>query len=122
MELRGRWFGGFASAGGGGFWRQGIGEEGFEFGARNVSVEDVREFFPEVAFRLVPVDPDVSRLDAIRPELLGEPQIVDGFALAHLGPRTTDESVQLGHERAGENALDVPVGEQEEYVQEQGPD
>src|SRR5438270_2482634 len=83
-----RWWFGNSRCGGRGLWWDGVVEERFEFGPRDVAVEDILEILLEVTFRLGSVDPNVSGLHAIRPQLLGEPQVVDGLAFAHLGPGT----------------------------------
>src|SRR5437773_1575060 len=83
-----RWWFGNSLCGGCGLWRDVVVEEGFEFGPRDVAVEDIFEILLEVTFGLGSVDPNVSGLNAIWPQLLGEPQVVDGLAFAHLGPGT----------------------------------
>ena len=89
----------------------------------DVAVEGVEEVVFEVAFGLIVGDAEVAWTDAVRTQLLGEPEFGDGFAVAALEPGTIGGA---GVERLDEVATEhsVLLGEDERNgdVQQQGGD
>ena len=100
----------------------GFGEEGGEFGSGNVTAEGVEHVLLEIAFGLGTVDAEVAGPDAVRVQLLGEPNVGDGLAVAECVPRTVGIRVERLDKALAEDAVGFVGREEEEDVQEEGAD
>src|SRR5947199_3607975 len=96
-----------------------FGFEGFDLRPWNVTGAGLDEVFSKVALGMLLADPDGPGLDAVGAQLAGQPDVVNGFALAHLGPRAVKLVVEVVEELSGEEAVSVFSGKGQGDVQEE---
>ena len=99
------------------------GFEGVDFGLRDVTAEGVLQFFEPVAFGLSTVNEHVAGADAVRAQLVGEPEVGDRLALERLHPGAVQEAlVEFVHEDSAEHTVGFVFDEHAEDIEQQGGD
>jgi len=99
-----------------------VGFEGVEVGFGDVAAADFGEIVEGVGFALCAVNPKIARFDAKRAELLGKPKVGGGFAFERSSPGSVRGGVEFEQEVASKKAVGFAVVEDDEDVEEQGPD
>src|SRR5438309_375492 len=90
---------------GGGRLIRGLTQAGMDVGLSDVATKDIDKVFLEVTFGGVTARPNGARLNAIRTQLLRQPNVSDLLAVAQLSPGTIGETVQAVHQFSCENAV-----------------
>ncbi len=97
----------------------GIFEEGVQLGLTDVTLEGIHHILFEVTFGLEAIDSEVARADAEGAELLGEPEVSNGFAVAGFGPGMVGKVIEALDQVVAEKSVGLELDEEHENIEEQ---
>jgi hypothetical protein len=97
----------------------GVFEKGVELGFADVTLEGLHHILFEVTFGLDAIDSEVARADAKGAELLCQPEVGNGFALAGFGPGMVRKIIEALDQDMAEKAVGLELDEEQEDIEEQ---